>query len=153
MKKRLDFVNKSKISDLSLNFASPDWSLTTATNSTNSIRQPELSSEANLFVYQPKEDKNESKTKINDDRVRLNVGGVIFETSTKTLRNVPNSRLSNLRLHDENFDSTKKEYFFDRSPYIFDYILNFYRTGELHLPVNECGSILKNVSIIFLFNK
>lgn len=38
------------------------------------------------------------------------------------------------------FDEESKEYFFDRCPQTFPYILNYYRTGKLHFPKSNCLS-------------
>ena len=79
------------------------------------------------------------------DRLILNVGGVKHELLLKTLDQVPNSRLGRLK----NANTTQKvlqicdgfhenEYFFERNPDSFTNILNFYRTGKLHLKDNIC---------------
>merc|ERR1712012_1476033 len=36
------------------------------------------------------------------------------------------------------YDEESKEYFFDRDPEVFRHILNYYRTGKLHFPKQEC---------------
>ncbi|MEQ2192965.1 Potassium voltage-gated channel subfamily D member 1, partial [Xenoophorus captivus] len=36
------------------------------------------------------------------------------------------------------YNEDTQEYFFDRDPEMFRHILNFYRTGKLHYPRNEC---------------
>jgi potassium voltage-gated channel Shal-related subfamily D member 2 len=36
------------------------------------------------------------------------------------------------------YDEETNEYFLDRDPELFRHILNFYRTGRLHYPKNEC---------------
>uniref|UniRef100_A0A3Q3BL30 Potassium voltage-gated channel, Shal-related subfamily, member 1 n=1 Tax=Kryptolebias marmoratus TaxID=37003 RepID=A0A3Q3BL30_KRYMA len=36
------------------------------------------------------------------------------------------------------YNEDMQEYFFDRDPEMFRHILNFYRTGKLHYPRNEC---------------
>lgn len=63
------------------------------------------------------------------NKVHFNVGGVRFETHLSTLKRLPNTRLSTLNTSDPNYDSLKNEYFYDRNPNLFSYILNFYRTG------------------------
>lgn len=87
--------------------------------------------------------------KFDDRRLRINVGGVIFETMRSTLRKRPATRLALLadRLEsDETWDVERKEYFFDRHPGVFSSILHCYRTDELHTEHNLCGNIIKNVS-------
>ncbi|RNA28301.1 potassium voltage-gated channel Shaw [Brachionus plicatilis] len=81
-----------------------------------------------------------NKNEINDFKVKLNIGGIRFETFNSTLTNIPGTRLSKLSKSDHNYDLVRDEYFFDRSPVLFEYILNLLRTGELHIPSNECGS-------------
>ncbi|CAF0943812.1 unnamed protein product [Brachionus calyciflorus] len=92
----------------------------------------------------------ESNVEVNmDDLIRLNIGGARYVTYMSTLRKIPNSRLSELDKTDDNYDIKNNEYFFDRSPLLFDYILNFYRTGELHVPLSECGSAFSNAKEAF----
>lgn len=74
-----------------------------------------------------------------DQRLKINVSGRGFEVWRNTLEKYPDTLLgSNER--DFFYDDETKEYFFDRDPDIFKHILNYYRTGRLHLPRNECVS-------------
>jgi hypothetical protein len=66
------------------------------------------------------------------NKVHFNVGGVRFETHLSTLKRLPNTRLSTLTTSDPNYDSVRNEYFYDRNPNLFSYILNFYRTGLIN---------------------
>lgn len=84
---------------------------------------------------------------MDDRRVLLNVGGWRHETTRQTLKSIPCSRLAKLM---EETDSKANgvrnipdEFYFDRHPELFSYILNFYRTGELHFPHTICGPIIK----------
>ena len=81
-------------------------------------------------------------------RVVLNVGGIRHETLWRTLERMPHSRLGRLRrcaadgdslttLCDD-FDPKTMEFFFDRHPRAFSSVLNFYRTGKLHLVDDIC---------------
>ncbi|XP_076443769.1 voltage-gated potassium channel KCNC1-like [Babylonia areolata] len=85
--------------------------------------------------------------KFEDHRLRLNVGGVVFETLRSTLRKRPGTRLSQLAEQleaDETWDLERQEYFFDRHPGVFSSILQCYRTDELHTEHNLCGNIIKH---------
>lgn len=41
------------------------------------------------------------------------------------------------------FDTKRNEYFFDRDPDLFSYIIQFYRRGKLHYPEDECACCFK----------
>jgi hypothetical protein len=76
-----------------------------------------------------------------DNRIILNVGGTRHETCSTTLRKIPATRLSRLTPQLANYDPILNEYFFDRHPGVFSMILNYYRTGKLHYPVDVCGPL------------
>ncbi|KAM4651804.1 voltage-gated potassium channel KCNC1-like isoform 1-T1 [Discoglossus pictus] len=79
------------------------------------------------------------------DKIVINVGGVRHETYRSTLKTLPGTRLSWLTEPDafSNFDYDPKtdEFFFDRHPQVFAYVLNYYRTGKLHCPADVCGPL------------
>ena len=69
-----------------------------------------------------------------EERIVLNVGGVRHETHISTLRNISDTRLSNLAAqHILSPDTQKDAYFFDRHPAVFNAIIDFYRTGKYFL--------------------
>lgn len=74
-------------------------------------------------------------------RIMINVGGTHFETYRSTLRLLPETRLAQLSPTNSDFDPIRIEYFFDRDPVSFSAILNYYRTGKLHVPNGVCGNL------------
>jgi len=88
-----------------------------------------------------------SKSRQLNKRVMLNVGGIRHEVMWRMLEQVPDSRLGLLaqaRSHEEilavcsDYSLVDNEFFFDRHPRSFNTILNFYRTGKLHLADEMC---------------
>lgn len=74
-----------------------------------------------------------------EETLMINISGHRFETLPKTLEKFPETLLGSQR-REVFFNHLTKEYFFDRDPDIFRHILNFYRTGNLHFPIDECIS-------------
>ena len=89
-----------------------------------------------------------SKSRQLNKRVTLNVGGVRHEVMWKMLETIPRSRLGRLAMqattHEKILDLcdayslVDNEYFFDRHPRSFNSVLNFYRTGRLHVVDEMC---------------
>ncbi|XP_072537886.1 voltage-gated potassium channel KCNC4 [Salminus brasiliensis] len=104
------------------------------------------------------------------DKIILNVGGTRHETYKSTLRSLPGTRLAWLAEPDARggdaagarasatttttstttttatvttTTTTTNEFFFDRHPAIFAYVLNYYRTGKLHCPADVCGPLFE----------
>ncbi|XP_057692076.1 potassium voltage-gated channel subfamily D member 2-like isoform X2 [Corythoichthys intestinalis] len=81
----------------------------------------------------------QDKRKAQDGLIILNVSGTRFQTWRTTLERYPDTLLGSNE-KDFFFHEESNEYFFDRDPDIFRHILNFYRTGKLHYPRQECIS-------------
>uniref|UniRef100_A0A665UUY3 A-type voltage-gated potassium channel KCND1 n=1 Tax=Echeneis naucrates TaxID=173247 RepID=A0A665UUY3_ECHNA len=81
----------------------------------------------------------QDKRKAQDGLIILNVSGTKFQTWRNTLERYPDTLLGSTE-RDFFFHEETNEYFFDRDPDIFRHILNFYRTGKLHYPRQECIS-------------
>ncbi|KAM6924578.1 voltage-gated potassium channel KCNC4 isoform 1-T1 [Xenentodon cancila] len=84
------------------------------------------------------------------DKIIINVGGTRHETYKSTLRTLPGTRLAWLAEPDSQVSSdsdaeppSAAEFFFDRHPGIFAYVLNYYRTGKLHCPADVCGPLFE----------
>ncbi|KAJ8412033.1 hypothetical protein AAFF_G00143000 [Aldrovandia affinis] len=76
------------------------------------------------------------------EKIVINVGGVRHETYKSTLETLPGTRLARLSDVDGGPGSVN-EFFFDRHPGMFAYILNYYRTGNLHFPTDTCGCLFE----------
>lgn len=79
-----------------------------------------------------------------EDIITLNIGGVRHETRIQTLRKLTRKTTRLSEVADIAEKTGKREFYFDRQPDFFPYILNFYRQGKLHLPLNLCGMILRD---------
>ncbi|XP_025022712.1 potassium voltage-gated channel subfamily D member 1 [Python bivittatus] len=77
------------------------------------------------------------KKRRHDEILVVNVSGKRFQTWKNTLDRYPDTLLGSSE-KEFFYDEDSKEYFFDRDPEMFRHILNFYRTGRLHYPRQEC---------------
>nr|XP_019966636.1 PREDICTED: potassium voltage-gated channel subfamily D member 2-like isoform X2 [Paralichthys olivaceus] len=81
----------------------------------------------------------QEKRRGRDGLIVLNLSGTKFQTWRDTLERYPDTLLGSTE-RDFFFHEESNEFFFDRDPDIFRHILNFYRTGKLHFPRQECIS-------------
>ncbi|XP_043935945.1 potassium voltage-gated channel subfamily D member 1-like [Protopterus annectens] len=72
-----------------------------------------------------------------DEILIVNVSGRRFQTWKNTLDRYPDTLLGSSE-KEFFYNEETQEYFFDRDPEMFRHILNFYRTGKLHYPRQEC---------------
>ena len=86
--------------------------------------------------------------KANRNRILINIGGIRHETYRSTLKNIPDTRLSWIAeesaFQSPEYDPITREFFFDRHPQVFAHILNYYRTGNLHVPYDVCGPLYED---------
>ena len=78
-----------------------------------------------------------------DERIVLNVGGYRHEIMSSTISTSPDTRLywtTQKRSQSPDYDAATGEFYFDRNPIWFPYILNYYRLGKIHCPVDVCGA-------------
>lgn len=82
-----------------------------------------------------------------EELVHLNVGGFKQSVDQSTLLRFPHTRLGKLlACHSEeailelcdDYSVADREYYFDRNPSLFRYVLNFYYTGQLHVMEELC---------------
>ena len=82
-----------------------------------------------------------------DMLVDINVGGLKRSMFSSTLRKFPDTRLGRLLACEseeailqvcDDYDEQLKEFYFDRNPGLFPYILHFYQTGKLHIMEGVC---------------
>ena len=86
-------------------------------------------------------------------RIKLNVGGERFEILLKTLQKIKKGRLwkiinafkeCDLSELCDGYNLNESEFFFDRDPSLFNFILNYYRVGRLHISDCICPIVLNN---------
>uniref|UniRef100_A0A3B1J2K7 Delayed-rectifier potassium channel regulatory subunit KCNS1 n=1 Tax=Astyanax mexicanus TaxID=7994 RepID=A0A3B1J2K7_ASTMX len=82
-----------------------------------------------------------------DRLLNINVGGLKHSFCSSLLQKFPDTRLCRLLSCDteeailqicDDYDVQKKEFYFDRNPGLFPYVLHFYQTGKLHIMEELC---------------
>ncbi|XP_066122080.1 potassium voltage-gated channel subfamily S member 2 [Saccopteryx bilineata] len=88
-----------------------------------------------------------SEANVEDGDIRINVGGFKRRLRSHTLLRFPETRLGRLLLcHSreailelcDDYDDVQREFYFDRNPELFPYVLHFYHTGKLHVMAELC---------------
>lgn len=86
-------------------------------------------------------------------RLKINVGGEKFEILQKNITKIKKGRLWKIINTQKEFDLKdlcddynleESEVFFDRDPSLFNFILNYYRVGRLHINECLCPVVLNN---------
>ncbi|GAA49220.1 Potassium voltage-gated channel protein Shal [Clonorchis sinensis] len=83
-----------------------------------------------------------------DRKIVINVSGSRFETWKSSLDRFPDTLLGSDE-KDYFKDSKSGEYFFDRDPNLFRFILAYYRSGKLHFPKDSCVTAYHDELIYF----
>ncbi|CAC5421837.1 KCNC1 [Mytilus coruscus] len=74
----------------------------------------------------------------------INVGGEVFKTSKDHFKRFPKTRLADLDATSGSYEESTNSYFFDRNPVLFHYILDYYKSGQLHIPHNVCYRLVES---------
>uniref|UniRef100_A0A670YM20 Delayed-rectifier potassium channel regulatory subunit KCNS1 n=1 Tax=Pseudonaja textilis TaxID=8673 RepID=A0A670YM20_PSETE len=84
---------------------------------------------------------------VEDEVININVGGLRRRLSSSALSKFPDTRLGRLLSCDseesilqlcDDYDVSAREFYFDRNPGFFLYVLHFYQTGKLHVMEELC---------------
>ena len=73
--------------------------------------------------------------------ITINVSGVKFVTTHKTLLKFPNTRLGKLATVSRENLMPRKDFFFDADDVVFREVLRYHRTGQMHMPPNICSKL------------
>ncbi|KAM3174436.1 hypothetical protein ACTXT7_010546 [Hymenolepis weldensis] len=78
-----------------------------------------------------------------NSKLKINVSGVKFEIPRYFVDQHPNTLLGSTE-REYFYDEENHEYYFDRDPAIFRYIVDYYRHGFLHFPRADCFLAYEN---------
>ncbi|KAL3058254.1 hypothetical protein OYC64_010431 [Pagothenia borchgrevinki] len=85
-----------------------------------------------------------------DEKVVINVSGLMFETQLSTLNNFPETLLGDPMKRIRYFDPMKNEYFFDRNRPSFDGVLYYYQSGgRIRRPANVPLDVFANEMVFY----
>lgn len=75
--------------------------------------------------------------------ITVNVRGLVITLDiTEVSKTFPDSLLGNKISRKTYFEDESKQYIFNRNPTVFNAILDFYNTGNLHIPNGVCTQLL-----------
>jgi hypothetical protein len=92
---------------------------------------------------------------MSDSIIRLNVGGVHYDTTKSTLCRVSESMLDRMFNGSIPSPKVKGRYFIDRNGQLFQYILDYLRDGATWTPPSDpdvCQSLLREAHFFCLFD-
>lgn len=92
--------------------------------------------------------------------IKLNISGRKFQLRRETLLKYPSTRLGRIALGKrtsfkgktkdvacidlyDHLEESTKEFFFEKNPDVFPYIITYYSTGKLHLPRHICAELFQ----------
>ncbi|XP_053723972.1 potassium voltage-gated channel subfamily A member 10 [Synchiropus splendidus] len=85
-----------------------------------------------------------------DEKVIINISGLMFETQLSTLSRFPETLLGDPMKRINYFDPMRNEYFFDRNRPSFDGILYYYQSGgRIRRPANVPLDVFANEIVFF----
>ncbi|KAF7650293.1 hypothetical protein LDENG_00128020 [Lucifuga dentata] len=85
-----------------------------------------------------------------DEKVVINISGLMFETQLSTLNKFPDTLLGDPMKRIRYFDPMRNEYFFDRNRPSFDGILYYYQSGgRIRRPANVPLDIFANEIVFY----
>ena len=92
---------------------------------------------------QPISDVEDNAKSAQDGQIIVNVRGSRFIIPASDLKKHPQGFLASLEVTDKHFDRKAGEFVFNRNPYNFQSILDFYVRGTLHFPGQLCHEVIK----------
>ena len=110
-------------------------------SSSSAISMNVIQSQSDSIISKLVQRSDTSHTNTSNKKITINVGGIRYETYHETLKTITDSRLANLSKTNSDYDPIRNEYFFDRHPSAFLAILNYFRTGKLHAPLDMCANL------------
>ena len=91
-------------------------------------------------------DELKNELHVDDDQIKVNVGGSLFKTTCTALRSVPDNLLAKMFKEDSDVAPMKKDgndvFFVDACPHVFDVVLNWLRYRKVMLGDNKPQDVI-----------